>query len=62
MTLTCPIRQALLRIAPHLETLAPIDRESLRPAVRAVENDAEVIHVPERLVARIRDIAARLPK
>jgi hypothetical protein len=30
--------------------------------VRAVENDVEVIPVPERVVARIRDIAARLPK
>lgn len=62
MTIDCPIRQALERIAPHLETLPPIDRELLRPAVRAVENDAEVIHVPERVVARIRDIAERLPK
>lgn len=62
MTIDCPIRQALARIAPHLETLDPIDRESLRPAVRAVENDVEVIHVPDRLVARIRDIAARLPR
>lgn len=62
MTVTCPIRQALARIALHLETLDPIDRESLRPAVRAVENKLEVIHVPDRLVARIRDIDARLPK
>jgi hypothetical protein len=62
MTTNCPIRQALARIAPHLETLPPIDRELLRPAVRAVENDAEVIHVPDRIVSRIRDIAARLPK
>jgi hypothetical protein len=62
MTVNCPIRQALARIAPHLETLDPVDRESLRPAVRAVENDVEVIHVPDRLVARIRDIDARLPK
>lgn len=62
MTDDCPIRQALARIAPHLETLDPIDRESLRPAVRAVENDVEVVHVPDRLIARIRDIAERLPK
>ena len=62
MTVDCPIRQALARIAPHLEKLDPIDRESLRPAVRAVENDVEIIHVPDRLVARIRDIDARLPK
>lgn len=62
MTIDCPIRQALKRIAPHLETLAPVDREMLRPAVRAVENDVEVIHVPDRIVARIRDIAARMPK
>ena len=62
MTPDCPIRRALVRIAPHLETLDPVDRESLRPAVRAVENDVEVIHVPDRLVARIRDIDSRLPK
>lgn len=62
MTITCPIRTALKRIAPHLETLPPVDRETLRPAVRAVENDVEVIHVPDRIVSRIRDIAARLPK
>lgn len=62
MTVTCPIRQALRRIAPHLETLNPIDREMLRPAVRAVESGADVVHVPERVVARIRDVDARLPK
>ena len=62
MTIDCPLRTALKRIAPHLETLAPVDREQLRPAVRAVENDVEVIHVPDRVVARIRDIAARMPK
>lgn len=62
MTVTCPIRQALRRIAPHLETLNPIDREMLRPAVRAVESGADVVHVPERVIARIRDIDARLPK
>jgi hypothetical protein len=62
VTVTCPIRQALRLIAPHLETLAPVDREMLRPAVRAVESNADVIHVPERVVSRIRDIAARMPK
>lgn len=62
MTENCPIRQALARIAPHLETLPPIDRELLRPAVRAVESDVEVIQIPARVVARIRDIDARLPK
>lgn len=62
MTADHLIRAALERIAPHLETLDPIDRESLRPAVRALESDVEVIRVPERLVARIRDIAERLPK
>lgn len=62
MTVTCPIRAALKRIAPHLETLDPVDREMLRPAVHAVESDVEVIHVPDRVVSRIRDIAARVPK
>jgi uncharacterized protein (DUF2267 family) len=62
MTVTCPIRQALARIAQHLETLPPVDREMLRPAVRAVERNDEEIQVPDRVVARIRDIDARLPR
>jgi hypothetical protein len=62
MNLTCPIRQALARIAPHLETLPPIEREQLRPAVRAFEHDVEAIPLPERVVAIIRKIDAQLPK
>lgn len=62
MTTPCPIRAALARIAPHLEKLDPIDREMIRPAVRAVENDVEVIHVPERVAAILRKLDAQLPK
>jgi hypothetical protein len=62
MTADNALRAALERIAPHLETLDPRDRESLRPAIAAVRDHAEIIHVPDRLVARIRDIDARLPK
>jgi hypothetical protein len=62
MNLTCPIRRALARIAPHLETLPPIDREQLRPAVRAYEHDVEAIPLPERVVAIIRKVDAQLPK
>jgi hypothetical protein len=62
MTADCPIRRALARIAPHLETLPAIDREQLRPAVRAYEHDVEAIPLPERVVAIIRKVDARLPK
>jgi hypothetical protein len=62
MTIECPIRQALARIAPHLETLPAIDREQLRPAVRAFEHDVEAIPLPERVVAIIRKVDAQLPK
>lgn len=62
MTIDCPLRQALARIAPHLESLPPIDREMLRPAIAAVRDDVGVIYVPERVAGRIRDIAARLPQ
>lgn len=41
--------------------LSPIDRELLRPAFAALDG-AQVIAIPDRVVARIRDIAARQPK
>lgn len=41
--------------------LSPVDRELLRPAFAALDG-GQVIAVPDRVVARIRDIAARLPK
>jgi hypothetical protein len=62
MTIDCPLRQALARIAPHLETLPLIEREQLRPAVRAFEHDVEAIPLPERVVAIIRKVDAQLPK
>ncbi|MEX3972219.1 hypothetical protein [Paraburkholderia caribensis] len=41
--------------------MAPSDREILRPTFAAFDN-GEVITVPNRVIARIRDIAARMPK
>jgi hypothetical protein len=42
-------------------TLSQVDRELLRPAFAALDG-GQVIAVPERVAARIRDIAARQPK
>ncbi|CAG4887759.1 hypothetical protein [Paraburkholderia saeva] len=41
--------------------LAPIDRELLRPTFAAFDG-GQTIAVPSRVIARIRDIAARMPK
>jgi hypothetical protein len=41
--------------------LSTVDRELLRPAFAALDG-GQVIAVPERIAARIRDIAARQPK
>jgi hypothetical protein len=41
--------------------LSPVDRELLRPAFAALDG-GQVIAIPDRVVARIRDIAARQPK
>lgn len=41
--------------------MAPADRELLRPTFAAFDN-GEVIAMPNRVIARIRDIAARMPK
>lgn len=62
MTIDCPTRQALIRIAQHMDQLAPVDREMLRPAIAAMRDDVEVIHVPDTVLKRIRDIDARMPK
>lgn len=48
---------ALIRHA-NMET---VDRELLRPTFAAFDN-GQVIAVPGRVIARIRDIAARAPK
>lgn len=57
------IEQALwrdLNLIRHAD-LNPVDRELLRPAFAALDG-GQVIALPERVVARIRDIAARAPK
>jgi hypothetical protein len=59
MTAHSPLYQALARIR-HAE-LSPTDRELLRPAFAALDG-AQVVAVPERVAARIRDIDARMPK
>ncbi len=41
--------------------LSPIDREMLRPTFAAFDG-GQTIAVPGRVIARIRDIAARTPK
>jgi hypothetical protein len=41
--------------------MSPVDHELLRPAFAALDG-GQVIAVPERVAARIRDIAARQPK
>lgn len=65
MTVTCPIRAALARIAPHLEKLDPRDREMLRPAVRAVENagaqENVITQEPFALWYRVKD-AQHMPE
>lgn len=60
MTVDNPLRQMLAAIQ-HADMPAK-DREILRPAFAALNDNAEVIHLPERVVARVRDIYARLPK
>ncbi|AVA32985.1 hypothetical protein [Cupriavidus metallidurans] len=60
MTIESPIWQSLLRIRDHAQ-LSAIDRELLRPAFAALDG-GPVIALPDRVIARIRDIDARLPK
>ena len=60
MTANSKLWTALLRIRKHAQ-LSAIDRELLRPAF-AVLDGGPVIALPERVIARIRDIDARLPK
>lgn len=59
MTFEQQLWQALKRI--RNADLSPIDRELLRPAFAALDG-GQVIAIPERVVARIRDIAARTAK
>jgi len=53
--------QALRRIHSHADTLEPFDRELLRPAFAALDG-AQAISLPAYVIARIRDIDARMPK
>lgn len=53
--------KALRRIRDHVDTLKPIDRELLGPALNALEG-GQVMALPDYVVSRIRDIDARLPK
>lgn len=59
MTVEQQLWQALKRI--RNADLSPIDRELLRPAFAAFDG-GQVIAIPERVVSRIRDLDARLPK
>lgn len=59
MTVESPLYQALRRIRDA--QIPPADREMLRPAFAALDG-GQVIHLPDRVVSRIRDLDARLPK
>jgi hypothetical protein len=56
-----PLWQALRRIHSHADTLEPFDRELLWPAFAALDG-AQAISLPAYVIARIRDIDARMPK
>jgi hypothetical protein len=59
MTLTNDLWRLVAKIREA--ELAPIDRELLRPTFAAYD-ESKTIAVPDRVTARIRDIAARMPK
>lgn len=59
MTVDSPLWRALRRIRDA--EIPAADRELLRPAFAALDG-GQVLHLPERVIARIRDIDARLPK
>lgn len=59
MTVESPLYQALRRIRDA--QIPDADREMLRPAFAALDG-GQVIHLPDRVVSRIRDLDARLPK
>ena len=59
MTVNSPLYEALRRIREA--QIPAADREMLRPAFSALDG-GQVIHLPERVVSRIRDLDARLPK
>lgn len=59
MTADTPIWKQLRSI--RNADLSTVDRELLRPAFAALDG-GQIIAVPPYVAARIRDIAARLPK
>lgn len=59
MTVDSPLWRALRRIRDA--EIPAVDRELLRPAFAALDG-GQVLRLPERVIARIRDIDARLPK
>lgn len=59
MTVDSPLYQALRRLRDA--QIPAVDREVLRPAFAALDG-GQVIHLPERVVSRIRDLDARLKK
>ncbi|MBC8642969.1 hypothetical protein IAG25_40145 [Caballeronia sp. EK] len=59
MTVESPLYQALRRLRDA--QIPAADRELLRPAFAAIE-DGKVLLLPDRVVARIRDLDARLKK
>lgn len=60
MTVTSPIRQMLAAIKDA--DMGPIDRELMRIPFAQLEAGVQEIHMPERVVARVRDIYARKQK
>jgi hypothetical protein len=59
MTVDSPLWKMLKAI--RNTDMKPIDRELLRPAFNALDG-GEVMHLPEFVINRVRDIYARTPK
>lgn len=59
MTVDSPIFRMLREIRDA--DMTPIDRELLRAAFAALDG-GPVIPLPDRVIARVRDIHARMPK
>jgi len=57
---TTPLHRMLAAIRGA--QLGAIDRELLRIPFAQLDAGVQEIHLPERVVARVRDIYARLPK
>ncbi|MGG2041173.1 hypothetical protein [Burkholderia gladioli] len=59
MTVDSPLYRMLRAIRGA--DMSAVDRELLKPAFAKLD-DGVAIHLPERVVARVRDIHARMPK